>query len=395
MTTGQEYYNISPVWNWNYIPGTTTPLLDEIPLQKTAFGCFGTSEFAGGATDSIYGVTTYKYFDDYNGINTGANKGYFFFDNEIVCLGSNIRSNYQAVTTVEQCWGEENVSVLYGNSAKEGFSQLSGDVNFEKSVACVIHHGIAYYFPDEGTDVTCNNFEKQGNWYELDTSQKDTIIGGRVFLLAINHKMKDKCIDNYSYIIVPSTDEKNMMSYIKRDDIEIAANTDSIQSVRHRGLGIWEIIFYKGSSFKHNEIEVKTNRPCTMILKQGKHGEFLLHVADPGQTGHDIILDINDKKNDVTYQGFVTYKNTPEIYWGLTQKVVLSKSTPTGINTTKSLHKSENVEGECYVFDMTGKLIMKTLNNSSKMGTWDALKQGMYIIKGSNNMGNSRKILLK
>lgn len=394
MKSGQEYYNISPVWNWNYIPGVTTPLLDEIPLQKTAFGCYGTSDFAGGASDSIYGVTSYKYFDDYNGINTGANKGYFFFDNEVVCLGSNIKSDHQLVTTVEQCWGGDNLSVLYSNSLEGVFSQLSGDVNFEKSVACVIHHGNAYYFPGKGADVICNNIEKQGNWYELDTSQKDTIIGGRVFLLAINHKMTDKCAENYSYIIVPGTDEKDMISYIKRDDIEIAANTDSVQSVRHRGLGIWEIIFYKGCSFKHHEIEVKANRPCTMILKKGKQGETLLHVADPGQTGQDIILDIYDKKNDVTYQGFVTYEDTPEIYWGLTKKVILSNNTPTGIKTIKSFHESEIVEGECYVFDMTGKLVMKTLDN--KIGALNILKKGMYIIKNnSNNWFNSRKILLK
>ena len=52
----------------------------------------GTSTFAGGVSDSIYGVSAYAYMDNYAGVNTGAKKAWFFFDNEVVCLGSGINS---------------------------------------------------------------------------------------------------------------------------------------------------------------------------------------------------------------------------------------------------------------------------------------------------------------
>lgn len=387
VTTGKEYYNIAPVWDWNFIPGTTAPLIDEIPLQKTAFGCYGTYEFAGGVTDSLCGVATYKYYDDYKGINTGANKGYFFFDDEVVCLGSNIESDHQVVTTVEQCWGDENVSVLYHDNSA-GFSRLSGDVCFEKSVECVIHQGNAYYFPRTGANVICKNKNKQGNWFDLDSSQKDTIIGGRVFLLSINHVMQERSGDNYSYIIVPGTNEKDMLSYIEKSDIEICANTDSLQVVRHKSLGIWEMIFYKGCKFWNSDMDLCASKPCAIIYKYGSDGKPLVHVSDPGQTGADINIRVNDYMTGKSYDGTISFNDTPKEYWGATKVANLTETT-TGINTLLICA----CNGGYILYDVNGRLI-----HSFKGEDTDVVKNkikypGLYILKMRGQSGSQKLIV--
>lgn len=89
---GNEYEGIFPSWNWSRIPGTTAPQLKEIPLAASDWQTPGTSDFSGGVSDSLYGVTTYRYMDNYKDIQTGAHKAWFFFDEEIVCLGANISS---------------------------------------------------------------------------------------------------------------------------------------------------------------------------------------------------------------------------------------------------------------------------------------------------------------
>ena len=53
--TGDEYFNIFPVWNWCHIPGTTAPQLEKVPMDPKAWGVLGTSTYAGGVSDSIYG----------------------------------------------------------------------------------------------------------------------------------------------------------------------------------------------------------------------------------------------------------------------------------------------------------------------------------------------------
>ena len=59
VTQGNEYANIFPAWNWRRIPGTTAPQLDTIPMAASDWQTRGTSTFAGGVSDSIYGCLLY------------------------------------------------------------------------------------------------------------------------------------------------------------------------------------------------------------------------------------------------------------------------------------------------------------------------------------------------
>lgn len=101
---GDEYHDIFPVWDWSRLPGTTTPALAEVP-RPAAWGQMGQSPFAGGVSDSLYGVTAYQMTDTTNNVHTSAKKAWFFFDNEVVCLGADIRSENAAGigTTINQC----------------------------------------------------------------------------------------------------------------------------------------------------------------------------------------------------------------------------------------------------------------------------------------------------
>lgn len=102
MRTGDEYYDVMPLWDWNLIPGTTAPAGD-IPTFKGNMKGF--SDFAGGVSDSVYGVSVYSYYDERKDIKTGAKKSWFFFDDEVVCLGAGLRSDYPYHTTIDQNWG--------------------------------------------------------------------------------------------------------------------------------------------------------------------------------------------------------------------------------------------------------------------------------------------------
>lgn len=386
--SGREYYDIAPVWDWNFIPGVTAPILDEIPLQKTTFGSYGISEFAGGVTDSLYGVTTYKYYDDYKGINTGANKGYFFFDNEVVCLGANIRSDHQAVTTVEQCWGVNELDVQ--DYVDNSFAHIEGDAVFEKTVSCVIHNNIAYYFPEQGAHVLCSNLVREGNWLALDTSQKDTIIAGRVFQLAIKHEVSNKIADNYAYIIVPGMNTAKMKEYTSIGDIEILANSDSVQAVRHKSLGICEAIFYKSCSFKSPYVEITVSCPCVIIYKYDTSGRPVLYVADPGQKGEDINLYMRDLEIGKSYSSTVTYQDTPKEYWGISKVAGLDEITNTDIRSYSSDRgKASKVscDGVCYVYDLNSKLMMAFKGDNLGVHKFFSEKKGTFILKVVGSKG--------
>ena len=355
--TGKEYSEIFALWDWNFVPGVTAPLLEEVPGPQHNWGVTGTSTFAGGVSDSLYGASVYSYYDNYNGMNTGANKSYFFFDDEIVCLGSNIHSDHQVVTAVEQSWGIGDIEIIEKDGA-----------------TCVCHNGVGYYFPFNTYDeLLCRNEIVSGNWHDVDSNLKDSIITGKTFLLAIKHNLSKS--QEYAYIVVPGTNKSEMKSYMGKGNVEIVANNDSIQAVRNKSLEIWELIFYKDCTLSHSELDIKTSRPCAIIFKYGDTGKPIVHVSDPGQTGEDIYLEIRDKKNGLEYKGTVFYNNTPEDYWGATKVVELERIASTGIH---SLKNHENY----YVYDVKGTFMGIIKSVECEQLKKVVHKSGVYIVKG-------------
>jgi len=126
-----DYNGLSDVYNWHAIPGTTAEQrLDALPLAADSpfRGAGGTNTFAGVVSDGRFGFGAFEYErnhsdDSVNYSTVNANKGYFFFENEIVALGNNIRrvrpgDNREIWTTLNQiAWkGDIQYQVDGGNS---------------------------------------------------------------------------------------------------------------------------------------------------------------------------------------------------------------------------------------------------------------------------------------
>lgn len=295
VTRGNEYVNIFPVWNWTRIPGTTAPQVDPIPMAASDWQTRGTSTFAGGVSDSIYGVSAYSYMDKYAGVNTGAQKAWFFFDDEVVCLGAGINSTSSApvYTTINQCL-VSNAEVTVSKDNKPT-SVRKGEFAYN-SPDWILHNGIGYVFP-QGGKVYLNNCEQTGTWYEINQTESKEMQQKDVFTLGFNHGMSPKN-DTYAYIVVPGMDSaKKMKSYYKKGgNIEILVNTDAMQIVRHKKLGVWQMVFYRKGTFKHNDLTVEVDKPCALMLKDIHQSDAKLYIADPAQAQSSIKVDINIPK---------------------------------------------------------------------------------------------------
>lgn len=134
---GNEYADIFPVWEWDRIPGTTLPAGEK--RNPVDWGSKGTCTFTGGVSDGKYGVMTFK-MDDYG---VKAQKSWFMFDNEVVCLGSEIGSNVPTdiVTTVNQCHLDGNVWINTGKALQQA---TQGEFAFEQAPQWIWHDSIAY-----------------------------------------------------------------------------------------------------------------------------------------------------------------------------------------------------------------------------------------------------------
>jgi chondroitin AC lyase len=294
QTIGDEYYNIFPLWNWTRIPGTTLPdTLPPVDWGKAAGegDRSGTSSFSGGVSDSLYGVTTFVMDND---ILTSAKKSWFQFDDEIVCLGAGIRSAaaQHVNTTVNQTLLRDNKLIV---SSKRSISTFGNDVHlrFNNNLDWVLQDGVGYIFPNGG-NIDLLTESRKSNW--LGISQAGAVSSNNVereniFQLTIVHGIKPSN-DKYAYVLVPGIrSASDMASYLSQDNISIGDNSDSIQAVYHRGLGIWQMVFYKGNAaYSNDSVKVWTSVPSAIMIKHIGRGLYKVSVADPTQTSSSIFV---------------------------------------------------------------------------------------------------------
>lgn len=312
--TGDEYFNIFPVWNWCHIPGTTAPQLEKVPMDPKAWGVLGTSTYAGGVSDSIYGATAYAYMDTNPEVNTGAKKSWYFFDNEVVCLGAGIQSTstYPVHTTVNQCFLKGGILVDKGDKEET----LANGSHTLQAPQWVLHDKIGYFFPQK-EEVFLTAQTQSGRWYDINTSKSKKEEKMDVFTLGINHGVGPKD-GSYAYIVVPGkTSAQEMKAYQKKNAIEILSNNPKIQAVRNTKLNVWMVTFFEAGTFKHKELSVTVDKPCVLMVKDINAKSANLHIAAPGQTQSPIQVELKiGKKKQVLTADF----SQTGIYAGATKQ---------------------------------------------------------------------------
>ncbi len=283
---GDEYLEIFPVWQWNRIPGVTAPLKTPIPKPSSEWGTPGTSAFAGGVSDSTYGVTAYAY----NDLNTTANKAWFFFGDEVVCLGANITSTAleEINTTLNQCLLKGDVFV---NDAGTVSTRPKGNGLTNGSPRWIWQNKVGYVFPSGG-NVNFTNKTETGNWKTNNTTlydpQYSATISKNVFKLWINHGIKPSA-SGYAYIVVPGKSLEEMKAY-NSDHLKIWVNSDTVQVIENTQRGTWNMVFYKTARFTNGNFTIRPSAGCALMLKNAGTGNVNVVIADPAQASSKIRL---------------------------------------------------------------------------------------------------------
>lgn len=320
--TGEEYDDIFPVYDWQKIPGTTVlqkpALPSENEIQKE-----GLTDFVGAVTDGNYGAAVFDFKSPHDPLK--AKKAWFFFDKEYVCLGAGINtvSDLSVATTLNQCLLTGNVIV---NTDNRNVVMEKGDHQL-KNVKWILHDSIAYLFP-KPLNVNLLNQSATGSWYKINhqsDSPKDEI-SKEVFKLWIDHGKRAANAD-YQYIVIPSTGKKDIEI---NNRVEILSNTSDIQAVKHSGLEISQIVFYKAGEIRlSSELKIEIDSPGLVMVKTEGQTIKYISVSDPSRKLSRIHLMVSGKI-EKTGNGFKAswnqIKSLSEISIDLPQDVYAGKS---------------------------------------------------------------------
>lgn len=321
---GKEYDGLSPVCDWQKIPGTTVvqkPVLpSENEIQKK-----GLTEFVGAATDGKYGVAAFDFKSPHDPLE--AKKAWFFFDHEYVCLGAGINSEskLQVVTTLNQCLLKDEVVVNANNkieTLKKGLRELD-------QVKWIFHDGIGYLFPGDAK-VNLSNQAQTGSWYianhQSDTPREE--VSKDVFKLWIDHGSQP-AEASYQYIVVPSTTANDMEIQGDRH-ITILSNTTDVQAVTNRDLNISELVFHTSGEIQvSSELKIGIDSPGLVMVTTDGSKLKSLTVADPSRKLSRIHVSVTGKieKNGPHFRSFYNeQKGVTELAIDLPQTVYAGKS---------------------------------------------------------------------
>lgn len=284
--SGNEYFNIMPVWEWDKIPGVTSRDYKQ-DVQNTIFwGEPGNTGFTGGASDGLYGCSVYQM--DYNGV--AMKKSWFFFDDQVVCLGAGISSSAEEniTTTLNQCWLQGKAK--YNAGAKTDDVKKSQDV---KDPSWVWHDSIGYFFL-QPANVKISTAKQTGSWSRVNASRSPNELEGNVFKLWIDHGAKPTD-SSYAYSVAPGVDVNAMNMLAK--EIQVIANNKKQQAVYNIKSDQLQVVMYEAGELVMNDLRITTNKPCVFMIKN-VNANASLFIADPTQKLDNITFIIQSAKTN-------------------------------------------------------------------------------------------------
>lgn len=206
-------------------------------------------------------------------------KSYFFFANEVVCLGSgisNLSGNSEIHTTVENrklsSSGNETL-VINGATAP-------AQLGWQESVQNVDWLNLAgtggIVFPSP-TTLQLKRETRTRSYRDVNSNAPDTPWTNHFFTAHINHGAQPDNAD-YAYILLPDATPSSTSDFAAASPIEILANTPNLQAVHHHQLNLTNAHFWGSQGGTIGNLSV--NGPSAVIIQQHPHS-LDLAISDP------------------------------------------------------------------------------------------------------------------
>ena len=268
-------------WDWNRWPGSTAIHLPMADLKYSKHHCYGDEGFVGGVTNGgRNGVFAMKLHEPAPVESTfRANKTWFFFGNEVICLGSDIRNDDAAnstETTIFQTTSGNATSPPYYFDHTEPLSADVDDhaVATATSAWLIDPYGTGYIIPDAlGLHVSRGKRESVNHLGVPST--------GNVTMAWLDHGLAPAGRE-YEYVIVPGAAPEAMASKSQRPDYTVLQKDQAAHIVRCATLGlIGYALFAPAADLTHGALK-STSSPVIILESTGNDAHHLqLSIADP------------------------------------------------------------------------------------------------------------------
>jgi hyaluronate lyase len=296
------------------MPGVTANTAERVAKSVSSPTMVNYSPFVGGVSQGKYGIVGYVFGNADSVFRSGtykeekdaklrANKSYFFFDNEVVCIGTGINdfSDDDVITVVEnRYWSDSDVLYIDGEV-------MSSPATAQTTISARTMHfsnmgGYVFLHSDKNYDGASITYAKKTNAVNslIENSQINLDHVRKVkkdFLeIVINHGKGDGNVENnkYFYAYLPESTATETQTYSANPDVEPLTYLDDIHAVIEKDLGIVAAnIFVEGSTKSvsvdsefhgyTNVRSISADGPCSVMISKNEAGETVITVSDPTQ----------------------------------------------------------------------------------------------------------------
>ena len=240
-----------------------------------------------------------------------AKKSYFLFDDEIVCVGSDIDfstrsgSVYTYVDNRELLEkGSINGSAVLGTedlmvdgTLLEKTNSFSQPKTYQNPTWIYAENFGGYYFPQGGkvginktyrvSTADGNDSNDDYNAYYLGITPKTE--QHSFYEIWLDHGSKPQN-GTYSYVMLPEKTSAETAAYTQKPDVSILCATEKLHVIREHTLGITAMVFWEAGTYEG----ITVNAPCILMIRE-QTGKFTLSASDPSQSLSSLKITLNRK----------------------------------------------------------------------------------------------------
>jgi hypothetical protein len=279
--------NYWPTVDAYHLPGTTVEQKTRNNSQDQDMRT--TQSWAGGAqVAGTYGTAGMALADPLSP-SLAAQKSWFIFDNEVVCLGAGINcaDASEIDTTVEdRALGTSPTNYFTVNGMAYppvvGGNYVMGSVNW-----CALDGVGGYYFPGGGSNLQATLASSTGQWSAIGNGTNTTIYTNDYLKLWYNHGIAPSNA-SYAYVLLPNMVASNVASYASTNgDIIVLTNSPTVQAAKKPSLGVVAANFW-GTGTNTADI-ITVNQPSSIVTLSNA-SSFSVGISDPTQMNTNLMI---------------------------------------------------------------------------------------------------------